>query len=163
MMCQSDSNQDTHFQFQRLMIGIFPLLLLVSFPIVYADAGFDDQINGFFDWLNDIISGTVSESNLPSNTETNIQNVVDSGSDAGVKGVSLWFAFHSFFVDLIFAGTDESNLPIDKDMIIIISMVLVAILGIILLKKLMHENLKLVIIIIFVILALAFVGLNFEF
>ena len=144
------------------MIGIV-LLLVVSVPVVYADMGFDDQIKGFFDWLNDVISGTVTESNLPSNTEENLQNVVNSGSDAGVKGVSLWFSFHSFIVDLIFAGTDESNLPIDKDMIIIISMVLVAILGIILLKKLMQENGKLVIIIIFVILVLAFVGLNIEF
>ena len=153
----------TLIQFQRLMIGIFPLLLLVSFPLVYADAGFDDQINGFFDWLNDIISGTVDESGLPQNTETNLQDTVDSGSEVGKQGISLWFYAHEFFVDLIFTGVNETDLAISKDIIVILSMVLVAILGIILLKKLMQENGKVVIIIVFVILVLAFVGLNIEF
>ena len=145
------------------MIGIFPLLLLISFPIVYADAGFDDQINGFFDWLNDVITGNINESGLPLDTETNLQNAVNSGTDASKKGVSLWMAFHSFFVDLIFAGTSETDLPISKDIIVIISMVLVAILGVILLKKLLHENFKIVVIVVFILLVLAFVGLNIEF
>ena len=148
---------------ERLMIGILPFLFL-SVPFVYADtAGFEEPISGVFDWINNVISANIASTNLPPNTETNVQNALDSGTEAGKRGTSLWFAVHAFFVDLIFAGVDEADIPIDRDIIVIISMILVAILVIMLLKKLLHENMKVGFVVVVIVVAIALAGITIEF
>lgn len=151
---------------------LFILIVAVSFatslftPLsVYAQegTGFEEPITGFFDWINDIFSESIDDTNLNNDTTTNLQSTLDAGTDAGKKGVGLWFGIHHFFVEAIFAGTSEADLPISKDMITIISMIAVFIIIISLLRHLFKENMKIFVIVIVVLLILASVGIFIEF
>lgn len=161
-MCQNELACSQDASFSRLLIGIVLFSFLI--PSAYADtSGFEEPIAGVFDWINNIVSANIDSSNLPDNTETNLQSSLDTGTEAGKAGVSLWFKVHAFFVELIFAGVDEASIPIDKDIIVIISMVLVAIMGIFLLKKLLHENFKVGIVVVIIVVAFALAGFTIEF
>ena len=165
-MCQNDSNlilPSFRLMMAQNKLFIMLLPLIFSIPNIYADEQITNQINGSFDWLNNIVSENINDTGFESDTQTNLQDTVDSGSNAGKKGVDLWFSAHEFLVDLIFSGISETELPVDKDIIVILSMIIVAILGMILVKKLLHEDGKVVIIIVFIILITAYLGLNIVF
>ena len=144
------------------MIGaIFSLSVI---PLSYADEmGFSEPINGAFDWIDEVFTQAIEEENLNNSTKINLQQTLDSGTDAGKKGVSLWFGIHEFFVNLIFAGTTEAELGVDKDLIIIVSMIMVSLLLIGLVIKLIRENTKIAMIVIIILLALGATGLVIEF
>lgn len=160
-MCQNDSVVNLRVSFSKLMMAC--VFVLIMIPSAYADSGFEEPISGVFDWINEVVSGNIEQSNLPDSTETNLQNTLDSGTEAGKKGTILWFAIHEFFVNAIFAGVSETDLPISKDVIVVFSMLLVAFFIFMLLKKLVHENTKIGIIIIVIIIAFAIAGLTIEF
>lgn len=148
-----------------LLAGVFALALAnILTGTAYAEStGFAEPISAVFDWINEIFTATIDDSDLDPETNENLQDTLDSGTDAGKKGVSLWFAIHEFFVDAIFAGTNEADLPIDKDMIVIISMIMVFLLMLGLIMKLFRENLKIAIIVVIILLALGLSGVFIEF
>ena len=147
----------------HLMIGA--ILLLAIIPNAYADesTGFAEPMNDMFNWIDEVFTEAIESENFDNSTKTNLQVTLDSGTDAGKNGIALWFGIHEFFVNLIFAGTTEAELGIDKDLITIVSMIMVSLLLIGLVLKLIKENTKIAIIIVVILLALGATGLVLEF
>ena len=144
------------------MIGA--IIALSITPFAFADdTGFSEPMNDMFNWVDEVFTEAIEDENFDNSTKTNLQQTLDSGTDAGKKGVSLWFGIHEFFVNLIFAGTTEAELGIDKDLITIVSMIMVSLLLIGLVIKLIRENTKIAIIIVLILLALGATGLVLEF
>ena len=145
------------------MIGA--ILLLAIIPNAYADesTGFAEPMNDMFNWVDEVFTEAIDNEEFDNSTKTNLQLTLDSGTDAGKSGVALWFGIHEFFVNLIFAGTTEAELGIDKDLITIVSMIMVSLLLIGLVLKLIKENTKIAIIIVVILLALGVTGLAIEF
>jgi len=144
------------------MIGA--IIALSITPFAFADEmGFSEPINGMFDWIDEVFTEAIEDENFNNSTKTNLQQTLDSGTDAGKKGVSLWFGIHEFFVNLIFAGTTEAELGIDKDLIVIVSMIMVSLLLIGLVIKLIRENTKIAMLVVIILLALGAFGLVLEF
>ena len=144
------------------MIGA--IIALSITPFVFADdTGFSEPMNDMFNWVDEVFTEAIEDENFDNSTKTNLQQTLDSGTDAGKSGVALWFGIHEFFVNLIFAGTTEAELGIDKDLITIVSMIMVSLLLIGLVIKLIRENTKIAIIIVLILLALGATGLVLEF
>jgi len=120
-------------------------------------------MNDMFNWVDEVFTEAIEDENFDNSTKTNLQQTLDSGTNAGKSGVALWFGIHEFFVNLIFAGTTEAELGIDKDLITIVSMIMVSLLLIGLVIKLIRENTKIAIIIVLILLALGATGLVLEF
>lgn len=134
-------------------------------PLIFAQegTGFQEPISDFFGWINEIISESIESSDIKNDTKTNLQNTLDAGTGAGKSGVGLWFGIHNFFVEAIFAGTSEADLPISKDLITIISMIAVFIILLGLIKHVFRENMKIGIIIVIILFILAMAGIFIEF
>ncbi len=146
------------------MVASIAMLVIISFiPNVYAESEFEQSLFEVFDWINEIISPSIQDPSLDNATQTNYQEALDAGTESGKKGVSLWFGIHEFFVNLIFAGTTSADLPIDKDLIVIVSMLAVGGLMISLILHLIKENSKIAIIIVAILIALGLVGIMIEF
>jgi len=144
------------------MIGA--IIALSITPFAFADdTGFSEPMNDMFNWVDEVFTEAIEDENFDNSTKTNLQQTLDSGTDAGKSGVALWFGIHEFFVNLIFAGTTEAELGIDKDLITIVSMIMVSLLLIGLVIKLIRENTKIAIIIVIILLALGATGLVLEF
>ena len=144
------------------MIGA--IIALSITPFAFADdTGFSEPMNDMFNWVDEVFTEAIEDENFDNSTKTNLQQTLDSGTDAGKSGVALWFGIHEFFVNLIFAGTTEAELGIDKDLIVIVSMIMVSLLLIGLVIKLIRENTKIAIIIVIILLALGATGLVLEF
>jgi hypothetical protein len=145
-----------------MMIGA--IIALSITPFAFADdTGFSEPMNDMFNWVDEVFTEAIEDENFDNSTKTNLQQTLDSGTDAGKSGVALWFGIHEFFVNLIFAGTTEAELGIDKDLITIVSMIMVSLLLIGLVIKLIRENTKIAIIIVIILLALGATGLVLEF
>lgn len=69
-----------------------------------------DQTNGFDGFNQD--------------KKDQINNLTDSGVEAGKTSVDLWFKFHEFVVDGVFAG---SPIPFDRGIVVLISFVVTTI------------------------------------
>ena len=144
------------------MIGA--IIALSITPFAFADdTGFSEPMNDMFNWVDEVFTEAIEDENFDNSTKTNLQQTLDSGTDAGKKGVSLWFGIHEFFVNLIFAGTTETELGIDKDLITIVSMIMVSLLLIGLVIKLIRENTKIAMLVVIILLALGAFGLVLEF
>jgi hypothetical protein len=143
------------------------VLISVTIIPVYADesdtSDFSETVNGLFDFIDDLAQDNIDQSDMDEQTTENVQNTLDSGIEAGKSGVALWFGIHEFFVNLIFAGTTEADLPIDKDMIVIISMIAVFGIMIGLVMHLIRENTKVALIIVAILIALGLAGIVIEF
>jgi hypothetical protein len=138
-------------------------LVFFSIPNAYADNDFEESIGQVFDFINEVVSPSIQNPDFDNSTQTNFQETLDSGTDAGKKGVSLWFGIHEFFVNLIFASSTEADLPIDRDIIVIVSMLAVFALMIGLVMHLIKENTKIALIVIAILIILAVVGIGVEF
>ena len=144
------------------MIGA--IIALSITPFAFADdTGFSEPMTDMFNWVDEVFTEAIEDENFDNSTKTNLQQTLDSGTDAGKKGVSLWFGIHEFFVNLIFAGTTEAELGIDKDLITIVSMIMVSLLLIGLVIKLIRENTKIAMLVVIILLALGAFGLVLEF
>ena len=144
------------------MIGA--IIALSITPFAFADdTGFSEPMNDMFNWVDEVFTEAIEDENFDNSTKTNLQQTLDSGTDAGKSGVALWFGIHEFFVNLIFAGTTEAELGIDKDLITIVSMIMVSLLLIGLVIKLIRENTKIAMIVVIILLALGATGLVLEF
>ena len=145
-----------------MMIGA--IIALSITPFAFADdTGFSEPMNDMFNWVDEVFTEAIEDENFDNSTKTNLQQTLDSGTDAGKKGVSLWFGIHEVFVNLIFAGTTEAELGIDKDLITIVSMIMVSLLLIGLVIKLIRENTKIAMLVVIILLALGAFGLVLEF
>jgi hypothetical protein len=156
------------YQNDSLLVGhlmmIGAIIALSITPFAFADdTGFSEPMNDMFNWVDEVFTEAIEDENFDNSTKTNLQQTLDSGTDAGKSGVALWFGIHEFFVNLIFAGTTEAELGIDKDLITIVSMIMVSLLLIGLVIKLIRENTKIAIIIVIILLALGATGLVLEF
>jgi hypothetical protein len=156
------------YQNDSLLVGhlmmIGAIIALSITPFAFADdTGFSEPMNDMFNWVDEVFTEAIEDENFDNSTKTNLQQTLDSGTDAGKSGVALWFGIHEFFVNLIFAGTTEAELGIDKDLITIVSMIMVSLLLIGLVIKLIRENTKIAIIIVLILLALGATGLVLEF
>ena len=157
------------YQNDSLLVGhltlIGAVIALSVTPFAFADesTGFAEPMNDMFDWVDEVFTEAIENENFDNSTKTNLQLTLDSGTDSGKSGVALWFGIHEFFVNLIFAGTTEAELGIDKDLITIVSMIMVSLLLIGLVIKLIRENTKIAIIIVLILLALGATGLVLEF
>ena len=144
------------------MIGA--IIALSITPFAFADdTGFSEPMNDMFNWVDEVFTEAIEDENFDNSTKTNLQQTLDSGTDAGKSGVALWFGIHEFFVNLIFAGTTEAELGIDKDLITIVSMIMVSLLLIGLVIKLIRENTKIAMLVVIILLALGATGLVLEF
>ena len=142
------------------------ILFLVFIPIpafAQDETGFQESFTAIFDWLNEIFTGTISDSGLENDTQTNLQNTLDSGTDAGKQGTILWFKVHEFIVDGIFVGADEADLPVSKDMIVIISMILTTILIGLIAWSLIKKGGLIAVIVIAILIVLGILGVVIEF
>ncbi len=142
---------------------LFLTLVTFSFSNAYAESEFEESLFSVFDWINEVIAPSIQDDSFDNSTRDNFQDTLDSGTDAGKKGVSLWFGIHEFFVDLIFASTTEAELGIDKDLIVIVSMFAVFVLMIGLVFHLIKENTKILMIVVVILLILGFIGITVEF
>ncbi|MBT4327762.1 MAG: hypothetical protein HOD60_12810 [Candidatus Nitrosopelagicus sp.] len=157
-MYQNDSLLVGHL----MMIGA--IIALSITPFAFADdTGFSEPMNDMFNWVDEVFTEAIEDENFDNSTKTNLQQTLDSGTDAGKSGVALWFGIHEFFVNLIFAGTTEAELGIDKDLITIVSMIMVSLLLIGLVIKLIRENTKIAMLVVIILLALGAFGLVLEF
>ena len=148
----------------RKVASVMVSLAILSFPTAYAqESDFEESAGAVFDWINEIISPSIQDGNFDNDTTTNLQNTLDAGTDAGKKGVGLWWSVHLFVVNLIFTGVSETDYPVDKDLIIILSMFLVFIMMVGIVIHLARENTKLLVIGIAVLLALGAFGILVEF
>jgi hypothetical protein len=138
-------------------------LVFFSIPNAYADNDFEESIGQVFDWINEVVSPSIQNPDFDNSTRDNFQETLDSGTESGKKGVSLWFGIHEFFVNLIFATSTEADLPIDKDIIVIVSMLAVFALMIGLILHLIRENTKIALIVVVVLIAFASLGIFVEF
>jgi len=145
------------------MAGVMVLLTLAIIPYSYAESEFEQSLFSVFDWINEVITPSIQDGDLNEPSKDNFQATLDSGTEAGKKGVSLWFYVHEFFVNIIFASTTEANLPIDKDLIVIISMLAVSALIIGLVFHLLRENTKILAIVVIILLVLGTLGIVIEF
>ena len=75
----------------------------------------------------------------------------------------MWWSVHLFVVNLIFTGVSETDYPVDRDLIVILSMFLVFIMMVGIVIHLARENTKLLVIGIAVLLALGAFGILVEF
>jgi hypothetical protein len=146
---------------------ILAVLVSVTIPSAFADdadtSDFSESINGVFDFIDEIAQENIDQTEMDEQTTENVQLTLDSGIEAGKDGVNLWFGIHEFFVNLIFAGTTEVDLPIDKDMIVIISMIAVFFIMIGLVMHLIRENTKIALIIVAILVGLGLAGIVIEF
>jgi hypothetical protein len=138
-------------------------LVFFSIPNAYADNDFEESVSSIFDWINEIVTPSIQNPDFDNSTRDNFQSTLDAGTDSGKKGVSLWWSIHHFFVELIFASSTEADLPIDKDIITIISMLAVFALMIGLVMHLIKENTKIALIVVAILIILAVVGIGVEF
>jgi len=145
------------------MVGVLVLLTSTIIPYSYAESEFEQSLFSVFDWINEVITPSIQDGDLDNDSKDNFQDTLDSGTDAGKKGVSLWFYVHEFFVNLIFATTTEADLPIDRDLIVIISMLAVSALIIGLVFHLLRENTKILAIVVIILLVLGTLGIVIEF
>lgn len=146
------------------MVASIAMLVIISFiPNVYAESEFEQSLFEVFDWINEIVSPSIQDPSLDNATQTNYQEALDAGTESGKKGVSLWFSIHQFFVDMIFAGSTSADLPLDKDLIVIISMLAVGIMMIGLVMHLIKENTKIAVIVFGILIVLALFGIFVEF
>jgi len=132
-------------------------------PAFAQEADFEDSLKSIFDWINEVITPSITDQGFDNTTVTNYKKTLDSGTDAGKAGVSLWWGIHAFFVDLIFAGATSAELGIDKDLIVIVSMLAVFALVIGLIFHIFKENTKIAVIVIGILLALGVMGIVIEF
>lgn len=148
-----------------LVASVIVTLVIFSFPNAYASESndFEESIGAVFDWINDIVSPSIQNPDFDNATQTNFQETLDLGTESGKRGISLWFGIHEFFVSLIFATSTEANLPIDKDIIVIISMLAVFFLMLTLLRHLIKENTKIAVIVVVILVVLAMAGILIEF
>jgi len=153
----------------KLFVGAFIffsfLWVMIFSPFVFAQetTGFQEPLEEVFQWINEAIRPSIEDSDLENDTKTNLIDTLDSGTDAGIKGVGLWFGIHLFFVNMLFAGVSETDIPIDKSIIVIVSMILVFVLMIALVRKLFKENTKVMIIVVTILFILAILGIVIEF
>ena len=146
-----------------MMIGAIIALSITPFAFADESTGFAEPMNNMFDWVDEVFTEAIDDESLDNSTKTNLQQTLDSGTNAGKSGVALWFGIHEFFVNLIFAGTTEAELGIDKDLITIVSMIMVSLLLIGLVIKLIRENTKIAMLVVIILLALGAFGLVLEF
>jgi hypothetical protein len=146
---------------------ILAVLVSVTFPFAFADdadtSDFSESINGVFDFIDNIAQENIDQSEMDEQTTENVQLTLDSGIESGKTGVKLWFSVHEFFVNLIFAGTTEADLPIDKDLIVVISMFAVFFIMIGLVMHLIRQNTKIALIIVVILVILGMAGIVIEF
>ncbi len=140
------------------------IAIISAVPFSYAQENdFEESIQSVFEWINEVITPSITEAGMDNQTTTNYLDALDSGTDAGKKGVSLWWGIHEFMVDIVFAGTSQADLPIDKDLIVIISMFAVFVLMIGLIYHLLRENTKIALIVIVILIVLGSLGIFLEF
>lgn len=146
-------------------VFLLTLVLIFSVPNqAFAEStGFQEPVEQVFDWIQEVVQPSIDNSGFPDDTNENLSNALESGTDAGKTGTALWFGIHEFVVDILFAGVSETDMPIDKDLIVIISMLLVFFMMLVLIKKLAKENAKLLVIASGVLLTLAILGIGLEF
>ena len=132
------------------------LISVITIPVFAEpdDANFSESINSVFDFIDNIAQENIDQSEMDEQTTDNVQKTLDSGIESGKTGVKLWFSVHEFFVNLIFAGTTEADLPIDKAMIVIISMIVVFVVMIGIVMHLIRQNTKIALIIIAILIVL---------
>ena len=141
------------------------LISVVTIPVFAEpdDADFSASINKVFDFIDNIAQENIDQSEMDEQTTDNVQQTLDSGIESGKTGVKLWFSVHEFFVNLIFAGTTEADLPIDKDLIVVISMFAVFFIMIGIVMHLIRQNTKIALIIIAILIVLGITGVYIEF
>ena len=83
-------------------------------------------IDGFFDGIGDFAQANINTSEwFDQSKKDQINEVTESGVNTGKTAFDLWFSFHQFIVDAIFAG---SPLPFDRGIIVLVSFVIGTIL-----------------------------------
>lgn len=91
-------------------------------PNIDAKTGIED----FFDSIGDFAEANTNSSDyFDQDKKDQINQVTHSGVHTGKTAFNLWFSFHEFIVDAIFAG---SPVPFDRGIIIIVSFVVGTIL-----------------------------------
>lgn len=116
-------------------IVFFLFLFLVTVPAFAQENNTqqnDTQIDvrgsivGFFDSIRDFAQAQTNSSTwFDPEKKDEINKVTDSGVKTGVTAFELWFSFHEFIVDAIFAG---SPVPFDRGIIVLVSFVIGTIL-----------------------------------
>lgn len=84
------------------------------------------SIDSFFDGIGDFAQANINTSEwFDQSKKDQINEVTESGVNTGKTAFDLWFSFHQFIVDAIFAG---SPLPFDRGIIVLVSFVIGTIL-----------------------------------
>lgn len=84
------------------------------------------SIDDFFDGVGDFAQANINTSEwFDQSKKDQINEVTESGVNTGKTAFDLWFSFHQFIVDAIFAG---SPLPFDRGIIVLVSFVIGTIL-----------------------------------
>jgi hypothetical protein len=120
--------------------GICPDIPVVDFDTEFPDEiveSMEEQlegdsvfgIRGFMDDMFDSIgefgkAQTEGFDGIDQAKKDQIMDLTDSGVETGKTSVSLWFGFHEFVVDAVFAG---SPIPFDKGIVVLISFVVTTI------------------------------------
>ncbi len=115
------------------MMRVIPILF---FLLLFPTSAFAQEeevqievkgtIDNFFDSIGDFAQANINTSTwFDPSKKDQINEVTESGVQTGKTAFDLWFSFHQFIVDAIFAG---SPLPFDRGIIVLVSFVIGTIL-----------------------------------
>ncbi len=149
------------------MIKAIPIVffLLIFTQSVFAqeveDAQIDAQsgIEDFFDEIGDFAEANTNSSEwFDDDKKDQINELTHSGVHTGKTAFNLWFAFHEFVVDAIFAS---SPVPFDKGIIILVSFVLGTLLVVALFWSFIKRIWKIVLVLIAIIVVIIILPIEF--
>jgi len=148
------------------LLPIFMIPILLFTVPVFAQEGETETeiqiqtgIDEFFDWIQDFGQAQTNSSTwFDQDKKDEINSVGDSAVTTGKIAFDLWFSFHKFIVDLVFAG---SPVPFDKGIIILVSFVIGTILVFKIFWAFFKKIWKIVVIIIAIIAVILVSGIEF--
>lgn len=149
----------------KLIPIFFIPILLFSTPVFAQEEPTETEIeikgsiDQFFDWIREFGQAQTNASNwFDDEKKDEINRVGESAVETGKTAFDLWFSFHKFIVDLIFAG---SPVPFDKGIIILVSFVIGTILVFKIFWAFFKKIWKIVLVIIAIIAVILISGIEF--
>jgi hypothetical protein len=144
-------------------IPIIFFLLIFTQPIfaqeTETEIGIQDSIDDVFDEIEDFGSAQTNSSEwFDQQKKDEINNVGDSAISTAKSSFQLWWDFHHFIVDLVFAG---SPVAFDKGIIVLVSFVIGTLLVVKLFWAFFKKIWKIVLAIVAIIAVIMISGIEF--
>jgi len=147
-----------------LTIPSIVFLLLIFMPQVFAqetetELGVQQSIDDMFDAIEDFGEAQTNSSTwFDQDKKDELNRVGESATNTGKTAFQLWWDFHHFIVDLIFAG---SPVEFDKGIIVLVSFVIGTLIVVKLFWTFFKKIWKIVLAIVAIIAVILILGIQF--